>query len=228
MKFMLDKVVRLKIVFLIIVLFASLVQISCSPQTETKKATEKCEIELKDLLPFRGLKIGMPLKLEPSKLPEKYQTDSSNPNKGQEIDNVQELGYIRRTLYINGSWNGITDIKLPNTINTIGLKQINVATFDGNLVEFRVEYDEKSLSVEYTTLSLANTLKLPRGSFELNGIMSACFCKDFIVTILHLSSGIVLTIDPNYESTFSSKNISKILIERDKERTLKKQNTFTP
>ncbi len=228
MKSILDTVIKLKFVFSIVVLFASLIQISCSPQTDNKKATEKCEIELKDLPPFRGLKIGMPLKLEPSKLPEKYQTDSSNPNKGQEIDNVQELGYIRRTLYINGSWNGITDIALPNTINTNGLREIKVTTFDGNLVEFRVEYDTQSLSVEYTTQSLANTLKLPGGSFELNGIASTCFCKDFIVTILHLSSGIALNIYPNYESTFSSRNISKILVERDKERPLKRENSFTP
>ncbi len=229
MKSILDTVIKLKFVFSIVVLFASLIQISCSPQTDNKKATEKCEIELKDLPPFRGLKIGMPLKLEPSRLPEKYQTDSSNPNKGQEIDNVQELGYIRRTIYINGSWNGIRSIALRNTINTNGLKEIKVATFDGNLVDFRVVYEKKSVSDEYTTQSLANTLKLPGGSFELNGITSTCFCKDFIVTIFHpSSSGIALEIDPDYESTFSSRNISKILIERDKERTLKRENSFTP
>jgi len=111
-----------KFIFSTLVLFVLFAQLSCSPQIENEKATEKCELELKDLSPFRGLKIGMPLKLEPSKLPYKYQTDSLNPNKGQEIDNVQELGYIRQTLYINGSWNGITNIALPNTINTNGLR----------------------------------------------------------------------------------------------------------
>jgi hypothetical protein len=217
-----------KSIFSTLILFILFAQLSCSPQTDNKKATEKCEIELKDLPSFGGLKIGMPLKLKPSKLPEKYQTDSSNSNKGQEIDNVQELGYIKQTPYINGSWYGITDIALPNKIKTNGLRKIDVATFDGNLVEFKVVYEQKSLSDEYTIQSLANSLKLPRESFDLNGIASTCFCKDFIVTIFLLSSGIELTINPTYESTFSSENISKILIERDKERTFKKQNTSTP
>jgi hypothetical protein len=229
MKSILDTVIKLKFVFLIVVLFASLVQISCSPQTETKMATEICEIELKDLPPFRGLKIGMPLKLEPSGLPVRYQTDSLNSNKGQEIDNVEELGYIIRTVNINNLRNGVTDIKLPVTIDTKDLKLITLVTFDGNLVRFRLEYDEnmKSPSVEDAIEKLADAVKLPRGSFSLIGTMSVCYCKDFIVNIFHKNT-IALEIFPNYESTFSNRNISKILIERDKERTLKRENSFTP
>jgi hypothetical protein len=226
MNVMLNTTQIYKFIFSTLVLFILFAQLSCSPQTDKKKATEKCEIELKDLPPFRGLKIGMPLKLKPSKLPDKYQTDS-NPNKGQEIDNVQELGYTRRTLYINASRNEVANIGLSDTIDTYRLQQVDLATFDGNLVEFRVEYDGESPWLEYTAQTTADELKLPRGSFEFQGISSTCFCKDFIVSILNLSSGVVITIDP-YESTFSNKNISKILIERDKERTLKKQNTFTP
>jgi hypothetical protein len=229
MKFMLDKMVRLKFVFLIIVLFASLVQISCSEQIERFEAEQKCELELKDLPAFRGLKIGMPLKLGTGTGPKKYSV-SSKGVQTQEIENVQELGYNSQ-MYLLKYQNADLDMKPPDIIDTKDLDTIILNTFDGKLADFALTYNEnmKSPSLKETTQKFEDTLKLPKRSFKNSGNSNAyCYCKDFYVSVTYIGSKINLDVSPSDENSFSRENISKILVERDKERTLKRENSFTP
>jgi hypothetical protein len=232
MKFMLDKVVRLKFVFLIIILFASLVQISCSEQIERFQAEQKCELELKDLPAFRGLKIGMPLKLRNGATTQNYLFYGKEGGK-QEIENVQELGY--NTQGYSPKLENTTDpnIKIPDIIDTKDLYNVRLTTFDGKLVDFEVLYDEtmKSLSLKDTTQKFEDALKLPKRSFESSNnaeLRAVCDCKDFFVSVIYIGSKIRLRVAPIGDNNLSSENISKILVERDKERKLKRENSLTP
>jgi hypothetical protein len=233
MKFMLDKVVRLKFVFLIIVLFASLVQISCSEQIERFQAEQKCELELKDLPAFRGLKIGMPLKLRTGTKPQNYSVYSKG-TKRQEIENVQELGYNFQVYLLKFENTTDPNIKIPDIIDTKDLDTVLLTTFDGKLVDFTVEYNEsmKSPSLKDATQKFEDALRLPKRSFNSSNnssnLRASCNCKDFYVDVSYMGSKIRLQVAPSGENNLYGENISKILVERDKERTLKRENSLTP
>jgi hypothetical protein len=232
MKFMLDKVVRLKFVFLIIVLSASLVQISCSEQIERFQAEQKCELELKDLPASRGLKIGMPLKLRTGTRPQNYSVYSKG-TKRQEIENVQELGYNSQVYLLKFENTTDPNIKIPDIIDTKDLDTVILTTFDGKLVDFTVEYNEsmKSPSLKDATQKFEDALRLPKRSFKSSNNASRradCNCKDFYVDVSYMGSKIRLQVAPSGENNLSDENISKILVERDKERTLKRENSLTP
>jgi len=159
---------NLKFVFLISVLFVIFVQIACSPQSqgESKRATQKCDIELKDFPAFRGLKIGMLFELNPmqydnQKYRLKYQVDSSVKNQDQEIENAQELGYIRRKFHVSRLKEQLKDSKIADSIDTKNLETIDIETFDGKLIGFTLDYDKtmQSPSVIETANRFAESLK---------------------------------------------------------------------
>jgi hypothetical protein len=232
MKFILDKMVRLKFVFLIIVLFASLVQISCSEQIERFQAEQKCELELKDLPAFRGLKIGMPLKLRTGTISQNYSVYSKGEQR-QKIENVQELGYNSQVYLLKFENTTDPNIKIPDVIDTKDLDTVILTTFDGKLVDFTVEYNEsmKSPSLKDATQKFEDALRLPKRSFKSSNDVSrraVCNCKDFYVDISYVGSKIRLQVAPSDEDNLFGENISKILVERDKERTLKRENSLTP
>jgi hypothetical protein len=231
MKSILDTVIKLKFVFLIIVLFASLVQISCSEQIERFQAEQKCELELKDLPAFRGLKIGMPLKLRTGTISQNYSVYSKGGQR-QEIENVQELGYNSQVYSLKFENTTDPNIKIPDIIDTKDLDTVTLTTFNGKLVDFTLGYDEtmKSPSLKDATQKFEDALRLPKRSFESSGNASraGCNCKDFYVDLSYMGSKIRLRVGPSGENNLSRENISKILVERDKERTLKRENSLTP
>jgi len=221
---------NLKFSFLITALFFFA---SCSPQSkgESRPSTQKCELELKDFPTFRGLKIGMQFELNPmsfdnQKYNPQYRTDSSVKNPSQEIENPQELGYNKRRFHVSRIREQLKDQNLANSIDTKNLDNIDVEVFDGKLIQFTLYYDEtmKSPSIINTTDKFAESLKLPNGSFEISSSWAYCYCKDFTVNIRG-GSQIELDVSPNLKVFY---NISNVLIERDKERTQRKQNTFNP
>jgi hypothetical protein len=218
-----------RFLFLILALFIST---ACAPKSkiESKRATQRCQMELKDFPAFRGLKIGMPFELNPmsfdnQKYSLKYRTDSSVQDANKEIENPQELGYIRRTFHVNLLREQLKDQKLAATIDTKNLFNIEVEVFDGKLINFMLRYDEimKSPSYEDTVEKFAESLKLSKENFDIS-IISSCFCKDFTVSIRDVRQ-IELEVSPEQKFFY---NISNTLIDRDKERTQRKQNTFTP
>jgi len=208
-----------------------LAQISCATYQKTsssfKRVGNDCEMEAKDLPEFRGLKLNMPINLAIGDI---SQTTFWVNNKNKKINNVHELGYNEQLYFPDRGGS-----KLTPAIDTKQLNEISLVTFDEKLVSFTLRYDNsfQGVSSEDVANKIETALKLPKQSFSISDENNYIFvsCKDFVVHVKrnerspHRSDKLNSV---EFNVNYILKDLPAILLARDDERKVRKENSFVP